>query len=62
MTGAWHFESLAQTKTLLAIEPNGTRHVVKFGDMNSAARIALLNAMARDLSQQKGCVTNESPE
>ena len=36
--------------------PDGTRRTVAFGDMNSAAGIALLNAMVRDLttSPQKG--------
>lgn len=49
MNGAWYFESLSHS--IIAIEPDGTQHVVRFGDMNSAAGIALLNAMTRDLCQ-----------
>lgn len=56
MTGAWYFETTNFGKVLHAVEPDGTRHTVTFGDMNSAAGIALLNAMVRDLttSPQKG--------
>lgn len=52
--GAWYFESLSHSNTILAIEPDGTQHVVRFGDMNSAAGIALLNAMTRDLAKSLG--------
>ena len=56
MPGAWCFETTNFGKVLHAVEPDGTRHTVAFGDMNSAAGIALLNAMVRDLttSPQKG--------
>lgn len=54
--GVWHFETTNFGKVLHAREPDGTIHTVTFGDMNSAAGIALLNAMVRDLttSPQKG--------
>ena len=57
MTGAWYFDATNfGGKVLHAVEPDGTRHTVAFGDMNSTAGIALLNAMVRDLttSPQKG--------
>lgn len=56
MTSPWYFETTHFGKVLHAVEPDGTRHTVAFGDMNSAAGIALLNAMVRDLSTstQKG--------
>lgn len=51
MNGTWYFENLSHSNTILAVEPDGTRHTVQLGDMNSAAGIALLNAMTRDLAQ-----------
>jgi len=52
-TGAWFFEELTHDKTLRAVEPDGTEHVVKLGDLNSLAGIRLLNAMVRDLTEGK---------
>lgn len=52
-TGAWYFEELAHIKTVRAIEPDGTEHLVKLGDMNSLAGIKLLNAMIRDLARSE---------
>lgn len=51
--GAWFFEEFAQAKMLRAVEPDGTEHIIKLGDMNSLAGIRLLNAMVRDLTQEK---------
>jgi len=47
---AWLFERREHDKTLRVVEPDGTEHNVKLGDMNSTAGIALLNAMVRDLA------------
>jgi hypothetical protein len=47
---AWHFEAFP-SGLLAAIEPDGTRHEVAPGDLNTLAGVRLLNAMARDLSQ-----------
>ena len=54
--GVWYFETTNFGKVLHAVEPDGTLHTVRFGDMNSAAAVALLNAMVRDLTNppQKG--------
>jgi hypothetical protein len=49
---AWFFEELAHEKMIRAIEPDGTEHLVHLGDMNSAAGIALLNAMTRALTRK----------
>ena len=48
-TVPWYFNRLEPSGTLIAVEPNGTEHVVKHGDMNSQAGRALLDSMARAL-------------
>ena len=52
-TGAWFFEELTQTRTIRAVEPDGTEHLIKLGDMNSLAGVRLLNAMVRDLTKKE---------
>jgi hypothetical protein len=49
----WYFEELSHSKTLRAVEPDGTVHTVAIGDMNSLAGIRLLNAMVRDLTKKE---------
>jgi hypothetical protein len=51
-TRAWFFEELS-SKELRAIEPDGTEHYVKLGDLNSLAGTKLRNAMARDLTRKE---------
>lgn len=60
--GAWYFETTNYGKVLHASEPDGTRHSVAFGDMNSAAGIALLNAMVRDLTNPPQKETNDEQQ
>ncbi|UOF79485.1 hypothetical protein [Caudoviricetes sp.] len=51
--GAWYFEeTYFPVRMLYAIEPDGTRHAVRMGDMNSLDGTKLLNAMARDLTKR----------
>lgn len=44
----WYFKELF-TGDISAVEPGGTEHFVRNGDMNSAAGRRLLSAMASDL-------------
>ena len=45
----WYFVRLDPSGTVVAVEPNGTEHVVKHGNMNSSAGRALLEVMMRAL-------------
>lgn len=47
---SWYFARLEPSGTIIAVEPNGTEHVVKNGDTNTEAARQLLNAMMRDLT------------
>lgn len=49
--GAWYFSQDRQTGTLLALEPDGQRHVVRQGDWDSVAGTALLNRMIQALAK-----------
>lgn len=65
--GTWFFEANLPTETLLAIEPDGTPHVVKNGNMQSVAGLNLLNRMMAALSAshsapQAGAVLTDGQE
>lgn len=60
-TGAWYFSQLQPSGTLFAVEPDGTEHVVKEGDMNRQAGVVLLNAMITALAG-KGPVDQQPNE
>jgi hypothetical protein len=47
---SWYFERLIPSDTILAVEPDGTRHCVMRGD--HLALYKLLNRMAEALSRQ----------
>ncbi len=46
----WQFVRLEPTGTIHAKSPSGAEYVVKNGDMNTGAGMALLNAMVRGLT------------
>ncbi|WP_287278690.1 hypothetical protein [Ralstonia sp.] len=57
----WYFERLQPSGTLVAVEPDGTRHTIPHGDLQTAGGVRLLNRMTEALSSMAAPATCVDP-